>query len=100
MIKVIAAWFQECFQLWTLCNQGRHGHYPATQLQAEAAQTIRELELFYTANTDNVAQRLRWIFDKPFEERRALHAGNIIRLWLNTWKPVVDESYKTDLNTG
>jgi hypothetical protein len=94
-----AAWFQECFQLWTLRNQDRHGHDPATQLQAEAAQTIRELELFYTANKDNVAQRLRWIFDKTFEERREMRTG-IIRLWLNTWKPVVDASYKTELNTG
>jgi hypothetical protein len=99
MIKVIAAWFQECFQLWTLRNQHRHGHDLATQLQAEAAQTIRELELFYTANKDNVAQRLRWIFDKPFEERRELRTG-IICLWLNTWKPVVDASYKTELTTG
>jgi hypothetical protein len=70
-----------------------------TQLQAEAAQTIRELELFYTANKDNVTQRLRWIFDKPFEERRELRTG-IICLWLNTWIPVVEASYKTELTTG
>jgi hypothetical protein len=85
--------------LWTLRNQDRHGKDAATRLQAEEAQTIRELGLLYETNKDTVTQRLRWIFDKPFEERRTLRIGSI-RLWLNTWKPVVDESYKTDLNTG
>jgi hypothetical protein len=99
MTRVIEAWLQEWLTLWTLRNQDRHGKDAATRLQAEEAQTIRELELFYEANKDTVTQRLRWIFDKPFEERRTLRIGNI-RLWLNTWKPVVDGSYKTQLTTG
>jgi hypothetical protein len=99
MTRVIEAWIQEWLQLWTLRNHDRHGKDAATRIQAEEAQTIRELEMFYEAHAKNVTQRLRWIFNKPYEDRREMRIG-IIRLWLNTWKPVIDASYKTDLTTG
>jgi hypothetical protein len=77
MTRVIEAWLQEWLQLWTLRNHDRHGKDAATRLQAEEAQTIRELEMFYEAHADTVTQRLRWIFNQPFEVRREMRVGTI-----------------------
>ena len=99
MIKVIEVWFKEWIKMWKLRNEDRHGRDHITRLQAEERQVIRELDQFYAANDGKVVQRLQWLFDKPLATRRELRTG-IIRMWLNTWKPIVDESYSTELTTG
>ena len=70
-----------------------------TRLQAEERQTLRDLQQFYDANDGVVSPHLQWIFDTPLETRMGWTNGNI-RIWLNAWKPVVDESYTTELSTG
>ena len=58
-----------------------------------------KLQQFYDANDGVVSPHLQWIFDTPLETRMGWTNGNI-RIWLNAWKPVVDESYTTELSTG
>jgi hypothetical protein len=98
MIKVIETILQEWLKLWKLRNEDRHGRDRASRLQAEERQAIRELEQFYEDNDGVVNQRLQWLFDTPLDERREWRTGQI-RIWLNSWKPVIDASYKTDLIT-
>jgi len=97
MVKIIETWLQEWLKLWKLRNEDRHGRDKATRMQAEERQAVRELEQFFEANDGIVVPRLQWLFDNyPINECRGWRTGKI-RIWLNTWKPVVDESYNTAL---
>ena len=66
---------------------------------AETRQTIRELEQFYTAHDGKVPARLQWLFSEPLEDKREQNIGVMIQ-WLNTWKPIMEQSYNTALTTG
>jgi len=99
MTKIIAAILREWLRMWALRNEDRHGRDYNTRRQAEERQAIRELQQFYETNDGRVVPRLQWLFDIPLEERSEWTVGNI-RIWLNAWKPVIDKSYTTDLETG
>ena len=99
MTKVIEVWLSQWLKLWKLRNEDRHGHDVNTRAQAEEAQVYRELQQFYEAHDGNVPERLQWIFDTPISTRMEGKVG-ITRLWLNTWKPVMEQSYTTALETG
>jgi hypothetical protein len=99
MTKVIEVMLREWLKLWKLRNEDRHGSNRHTRRQAEERQAIRELQQFYDAHDGRVPSRLQWLFDTPISEKMAWTVGNI-RLWLNAWKPVVEKSYTTDLETG
>ena len=97
--KIAESWFLEWLKLWKLRNEDRHGRDGRTRLQAEERQALRELQQFYTDNDGIVVERLQWIFDTPLETRMEWTTGSI-RAWINAWKPVVDESYPTELEAG
>jgi hypothetical protein len=99
MTKVIEVWLSQWLKLWKLRNEDRHGRDVTTRAQAEEAQVYRELQQFYEAHDGNVPERLQWIFDTPISTRMEGKVG-ITRLWLNTWKPVMEQSYTTALETG
>jgi hypothetical protein len=99
MTKLIETILGEWLKLWKLRNEDRHGRDYNTRRQAEERQVLRELTQFYTANDGKVVARLQWLFATPLNERSEDPVGNI-RIWLNAWTPVVEQSYKTDLETG
>ena len=85
--------------MWKLRNEDRHGRDVESRRQAKTKQTIQELEQFYEKHNGKVPARLHWIFSEPLEHRREQNIGIILQ-WLNTWKPIVENSYNTALNTG
>jgi hypothetical protein len=100
LTRVITGWFNEWLLLWNSRNEDLHGGNHLTRQQAAERQTIRELQLFYEKHDGLVTSRLQWLFDKSLTDR--LEDGNIgpARIWMYTWQPVVERSYKTSLETG
>ena len=80
-------------------NKDQHGHDLQSKAQAQAAQAVRELQLFYDTHQPKAPDHLQWIFETPFEERMQWKTY-AIRQWLNSWDPVLRESYSTELETG
>ena len=99
MIGLIDLIFQEWWKLWELRNSDRHGHDLVTQTQAESRQTLRELTLLYETYQNQVGQTQQWLFAVPLQTRMQMRT-NALRQWLNTWKPVLEKSYATALETG
>jgi hypothetical protein len=99
LTNVIDLIYKEWWKLWEMRNGDRHGRDLATRLQAEAAQAARELTLLYDTHSLSVVERLRWLFAIPLHTRLQWRTTDIIQ-WINTWKPVIEESYQTRLETG
>ena len=99
MTKVITTWLQQWLNLWKMRNEDRHGRDDDTRRQAQENQTISEATKFYEENATRVNPTLQWLFEIPLATRIQ---GNIstLRIWLRTWKPVVEKSYTTSLETG
>ena len=85
--------------IWELRNGDRHGRDLASQTQAAERQTIQELTQLYEDHQNQVGQTLQWLFDIPLVTRKGWRMS-AIRQWMNTWKPVIEESYQTALETG
>ena len=98
-IRVIETILIEWLKMWKIRNDDRHGRDMESKRRAEIRQTIRELEQFYADHDGKVINRLQWLFVEPLEDRRERNIGVIIQ-WLNTWKPIVENSYNTALTTG
>jgi hypothetical protein len=99
LTNVIDFIFAQWWTLWELRNEDRHGRDLATQSQAHARQAIHELTQLYDDYQHTVPDRLGWLFTTPLQTRMQwpTHA---LRLWINTWKPILQESYTTALETG
>jgi hypothetical protein len=99
MTTVITTWLQQWLNLWKMRNEDRHGRDGDTRRQAQDNQTIRETTKFYEEYSTRVNPTLQWLFEIPLTKRIQ---GNIstLRIWLRTWKPVVEKSYATSLETG
>lgn len=99
MTNVITTWLQQWLNLWKMRNEDRHGRDDDTRRQARDNQTIHEATLFYNEHATRVNPTLQWLFEIPLTTRTQ---GNIstLRIWLRTWKPVVEKSYTTALETG
>ena len=85
--------------LWQLRNGDRHGRDKTTKAQAAKAQAVRELELIYDGHLNQILPHHNWILETPLEQRKNLRT-HALRLWINCFKPVLEESYKTRLETG
>ena len=90
--------FQEWWKLWELSNCDRHGRDIASKTQAEERQALRELEQLYEDHQHKVSQTLQWLFEIPIATRQPWRTS-ALRQWINTWKPVIEESYNTALET-
>jgi hypothetical protein len=84
--------------LWILRNGDRHGRDAQSRAQALNRQAIRELEQLYTLKGE-IQPCHDWILQPPLEERKQMRT-NVMRAWINSFKPILDESYKERLNTG
>jgi hypothetical protein len=99
MTNVIQTWFTERLKLWTIRNEDRHGRDQAINTQAENRQAIRKLQQFYADHDGRVHHGLQWLLEESITNKMEWHTGSTV-MWLNTWKPIVEESYKTALETG
>ena len=99
LVGLIDTIFKQIWDLWDMRNKDRHGHDLQSKAQAQAAQAVRELQLFYDTHQPKAPDHLQWIFETPFEERMQWKTY-AIRQWLNSWDPVLRESYSTELETG
>ena len=95
---VIQLILESWLQLWELRNGDRHGRDVQTKAQAKRAQAIRELELAYEYK-DHILVRHNWILSVPLEQKKNLKT-HAIRMWLSSFVPILEESYKEQLNTG
>jgi len=99
MTTVITIWLQQWLNLWKLRNEDRHGRDDDTRRQAQNNQTIHEATTFYEEHAARVNPNLQWLFETPLITRTQGNISNL-RIWLRTWKPVVEKSYATSLETG
>ena len=99
MTKIIDVLFKEWWKLWELRNGDRHGRDASTRATAENRQILSELIQFYENHKDTAPQRLQWLFDIPLMTRMQLQTA-VIWQWLDTWKPIIEKSYTTALETG
>jgi hypothetical protein len=99
MTKVIVTWLQQWLNLWKMRNEDRHGRDDDTRRQAQENQTIRETTKFYEENATRVNPTLQWLFETPLTAKIKGHISTL-KIWLHTWKPVVEKSYTTSLKTG
>ena len=99
MTNVITTWLQQWLNLWKMRNEDRHGRDDDTRRQARDNQTIHEATLFYNEHATRVNPTLQWLFEIPLTTRTQGNISNL-RIWLRTWKPVVEKSYTTALETG
>jgi hypothetical protein len=99
MTKVITKWFEQWLKLWKMRNEDRHGRDEATARHARDRQTIREATLFYEAYQDKDVGELQWLFTTPLQDRLQGNLENL-RIWTQTWQPVVEKSYTTSLTTS
>ena len=99
VIGLIDAFFKEWWKLWTIRNEDRHGKDLQSRQQAENGQAIRELQQIYDSYEADVAPELEHVFNTPIQTLQA-QTTNSIRMWINTWKPALEESYATRLETG
>jgi hypothetical protein len=96
---IIDTLFKEWWLLWEMRNQDRHGKDRAAQTQASTAQALRDLQLFYETHQHDTPPKHKWLFDTPITDRMHWRT-NDIQQWLNTWAPVLQESYTTALETA
>ena len=86
---------KEFSKLWDLRNQDRHGRDKSTRAAAILLQATREMHQLYE-HRDSLPQELSWILAPPIESR--LHwSGPLMRAWINTFKPLIEESYPPDV---
>ena len=111
--NVIDFIFAQWWELWESRNQDRHGRDLTTRMQADARQADRELAMLYDTYEAIAPQHLAWLFNIPLDARRQWPT-TAIRQWLNTWKPILEETtnpewdphnqenypYQTELETG
>ena len=95
--EVISFIFNNWWKLWESRNQDRHGRDLATRIQTQALQTDRELAMFYEEFSGQVPQELSWILDTSLETHRKRPTA-ATRQWLNTWRPIVEDTVKVNRN--
>ena len=99
LTNVINTIFQEWWKLWELRNEDLHGRDYNTRTQAETRQGIRELTQLYQAHQEIAPPHLQWLFNIPLMTRMQYNISTI-RQWINRWKPILERSYRTALETG
>jgi hypothetical protein len=99
LTKIIDTLFKAWWQLWDLRNSDRHGRDHRTTIQANTRQGILELTQLYESHQETAPAHLQHLFTIPLITRMQ---GNIatIRQWINRWKPILERSYETELETG
>ena len=97
-IDIIQFILESWLELWKSRNGDRHGRDHQSKAQAAKAQAIREMEQLYSYK-DNIMPHHNWILDTPMEQRMNLKTY-VLRAWINSFKPILEESYKECLATG
>jgi len=95
---IITAIWKQWLELWKLRNGDRHGRDYATQAEAAKQQAVRELEQMYEYKGLVMPQH-DWIFATPLDQQRQKRTY-VLRAFLSNFRPVIEESYKTRLETG
>jgi transposase-like protein len=68
-------------------------------MQADERQAIRECIQLYEKHKDTVTDDLQWLFAIPLQECLQLRYS-ALRQWIDRWKPIIEKSYITALETG
>ena len=95
---IIQAILQGWLDLWHIRNGDRHGRDSQSKAQAAKAQAIRELEQLYELK-EGVLPQHQWLLETPIQQRMNLKTYQL-RAFINSFKPVLEESYKERLATG
>jgi hypothetical protein len=97
--RIISTILGQVFECWQLRNGDRHGQDKESQMRAEKAQALHELQLLYDEK-DNVPTQHQWLFNIPIQARMQWHTSQL-RQWLNSWAPVIfGKHHSTALETG
>jgi hypothetical protein len=99
MTTVTDTIFKVWNKLWDLRNGDRHRRDTKTKMQADERQAIRECIQLYEKHKDTVTEDLQWLFAIPLQERLQLRYS-ALQQWIDGWKPIIDKSYTTALETG
>ena len=92
---VLSQWLE----LWALRNGDRHGRDYRSKAQAERRLAIHALKILYDQYDGHVMPEHQWLFDAPFHVTQQWSTSHIIQ-FLNTFEPILKESYATRLETG
>ena len=95
---IITTIFQQWLDLWKLRNGDRHGRDYKTQAEAAKQQAVREIEQLYEYKGQLLPQH-EWILATPLEQQRSKRTY-VLRAFISNFGPIIEESYKTRLETG
>ena len=79
-------------------NGDRHGRDYKTQAEAAKQQAVREIEQLYEYKGQLLPQH-EWILATPLEQQRSKRTY-VLRAFISNFGPIIEESYKTRLETG
>lgn len=96
--QVVATVFGQWWKLWDLRNSDRHGRDLITKAEAAKRQAIRELQQLYDLK-DQVPPQHQWILSVPIESRLQWSTP-MLRAFISSYKPILEEGYTTRLETG
>jgi hypothetical protein len=95
---IIRTMLSQWLDLWKLRNEDRHGQDYVSKRAAERNQAIREVEQLYEFK-GRIQPEDAWIFHTPIEQQRT-KSTYVLRAFLSNYKPLVNGSYQTRLETG
>ena len=98
VVSLASFMFQQWWLLWESRNQDRHGRDQQTAAQAQQRQAIRELEFLWQAHPTDKKPGHEHIFSDTLDAMKQWTLRRQL-MWLNLFKPVIEEWYSDRLQT-
>ena len=95
---IITTIFTQWKDLWLLRNQDRHGRDFKTQSEAAHRQAVAEVIQMYE-HKPQAEPCHAFIFSIPLHQRQN-QTTYVLRAFISNYKPILEESYQTRLETG
>jgi hypothetical protein len=95
---MVSTIFEQWLKLWRMRNEERHGGDTTERKEAERKQAIRELEQMYEDHGDTQEEEA-WMLQTELNEQRA-KSTYTIRATISNYRPVLEGSHQTQLETG
>jgi hypothetical protein len=96
--EMVSTIFEQWLKLWKMRNEDRHGKDTKAKKEAERKQAIRELEQMYEEHGDTQEEEV-WMLQRELNEQRE-KSTYIIRATISNYRPVLEGSHQTQLETG
>jgi hypothetical protein len=95
--EMVATVFEHWLKLWKIRNEEKHGKDAKERKEKERKQAIRELEQMYEDHAETREEA--WILQRDLNEQKT-KSTYTIRAIISNYKPVLEGSHQTQLETG